>query len=280
MTRDESFPPRTGPGRRRALGQHFLRNAAAADQIVAAFAPAPGEVILEIGPGHGALTGRLLDAGAIVAAVEKDRRAAEGLISRLGGREGLHLTVADALKVDFEPLLRGLDGRAGARFRLLANLPYSVGTEIACRILMRPDLFSSMTVMLQREVAERICAEPGGRTYGSLSLLAQYFAEPRVVMRLAPGSFEPKPEVHSAVVLMPIRARRELDAEAEAAYPAFLRTLFHQRRRTLPHNLEAAWGPDRKAIAERLAALGIDPARRPETLTREECLRLFGATRP
>jgi len=208
-------------------------------------------------------------------AIEKDGRVAAELARLTGGDERLHLIVEDALESDFEAALRASDAAPGKRFRLLANLPYSVGTEIVARALMMPSLFSSMTVMLQREVAERIVSTPGGKEYGSLAVLAQYFTRPALVMRLAPGSFAPKPSVHSAVVVMPFREPRELQGDAEIAYPPFLRALFHQRRRTLPHNLVHAWGPDLKATASRLAALGIDPIRRPETLTREECLRIF-----
>ncbi|HZE88810.1 MAG TPA: 16S rRNA (adenine(1518)-N(6)/adenine(1519)-N(6))-dimethyltransferase RsmA [Verrucomicrobiae bacterium] len=263
------------PRRRRSLGQHFLRNLAAADQIVSNFAPAPGEVVLEIGPGHGVLTERLLAAGARVLAIEKDAAVAATLADRLGADGRLHLVVGDALETPIERLLRTLDAGPAARFRLLANLPYSVGTEIVARALLAAPLFASLTVMLQREVAERICAAPGGKAYGSLSVLSQYYATPRVVMRLAPGSFSPPPKVDSAVVVMPMRDSRELEADAERGYAPFIRSLFHQKRRTLPHNLVPALGRDRASAAARLAALGIDAERRPETLTRAECLRIY-----
>jgi 16S rRNA (adenine1518-N6/adenine1519-N6)-dimethyltransferase len=280
VRRSDPIPPPASRRRRKSLGQHFLRNPAAADQIVDAFAPSAGETVLEIGPGHGVLTRRLLAAGARVVAIEVDGRVASELARRLGADGRLRLIVADALEADLEALLRSSDAAPGKRFRLLANLPYSVGTEIVARALRLPSLFSSMTVMLQREVAERIVAEPGGKEYGSLAVLAQYFTAPALVMRLAPGSFAPRPTVHSAVVVLPFRETRELDSEAEAAYPPFIRALFHQRRRTLPHNLVHAWGSDLKAIAARLAAMGIDPIRRPETLTRGECLRIFSGILP
>lgn len=268
--------PAGGRRRRRALGQHFLRNASAADQIVAAFAPRPGEPVLEVGPGRGVLTGRLLEAGARVLAVEKDERLAAALPERAGGAGRLVVAAADALDVDLDALVRPALLESGfGRARVLANLPYAAGTAILARLLMRPDLFASLTVMLQREVAERVCAPPGSRVYGSLSVLAQYFAVPRLVMRLGPGSFDPPPKVHSAVVVLDVRERRGLDPAREAAYPPFVRSLFRHRRRTLPHNLVPAWGSDLAAIAARLGAMGIAPGRRPETLSREECLALF-----
>lgn len=277
------FTKEARPSRRRkALGQHFLANEAAADQIVEHFAPLPGDPVLEIGPGRGVLTGRLLAAKAELVAIEKDRALAEELAGRFGGETNFHLEVADAREADLEALVRPWlpQGDTGAKSRVLANLPYSAGTEILGRLLTRPRLFSSLTLMLQREVAERICASPGGRLYGSLSVFSQYFTEPKIVMRLTPGSFRPPPKVHSALVLMPFRAERELERPLEEKYPPFVRSLFSSRRRTLPHNLVPAWGKDIHAIAKRLRSLGIDPGRRPETLTRTECLTLFLMTPP
>jgi 16S rRNA (adenine1518-N6/adenine1519-N6)-dimethyltransferase len=276
------FPRDPSSRRRKALGQNFLRNLAAADRIVERFAPGDGEPVLEVGPGHGVLTERLLAHGARVVAVEKDEALAERLRGRLGGSALLHLEVGDARRVPLEDLLRPhLEESGHARARVLANLPYAAATHILTRLLQTPDLFSSITVMLQKEVADRVCSPPGGRTYGSLSVLAQYFTTPRCLMTLDPGSFTPPPKVRSAVVEMPVREGRELEAAAEMQYPAFIRGLFRSRRRMLKHNLDASWGEETRTVAARLSALGIDPARRPETLTREECLRLFlSAPRP
>ncbi len=270
------FPRGSSSRRRKALGQNFLRNLAAADRIVERFAPGDGEPVLEVGSGHGVLTERLLARGARVVAVEKDEALAERLRRRLASSGLLHLETGDARRVPLEALLRPhLEASGHARARVLANLPYAVATPILTRLLRSPDLFSSITVMLQKEVADRICSPPGGRTYGSLSVLVQYFTTPRCFMTLDPGSFTPRPRVRSAVVEMPFREGRELEPAAEREYPAFIRGLFRSRRRMLLHNLDASWGEPAGSVAARLAALGIDPARRPETLTREECLRLF-----
>ena len=277
--------------RRKALGQNFLRNAAAADRIVEILSPRPGEPILEIGPGRGVLTSRLLERGARVVAVEKDEALADLLRSRLGpGPDtdpegdhpearpgaGLDLIAGDALEVDLGAILRPhLLASGFAKARVLANLPYSVGTAILARLLCEPALFASLTVMLQREVAERACAGPGSRVYGSLSVLTQYFTTPQIRMHLGPGSFQPPPKVASAVVEMPFREERELAPDAERRYPPFVRALFNQRRKMLPHNLAGCWNLSAREAAARLERIGIDPARRPETLRREECLALF-----
>jgi 16S rRNA (adenine1518-N6/adenine1519-N6)-dimethyltransferase len=262
--------------RRKALGQHFLSSAPAARRMVEQFAPAPGETILEIGPGQGVLTALLLEAGARVVAVEMDPALAEALRRRFGALPGLKLVEADILRCDIAALL------APGPARLLANLPYAISGEILARLLARSDVLTSMTVMLQREVVNRLAAKPGGRVYGSLSMLAQYFTQPRITMQLAPGSFSPPPKVSSSVVEMPFRAVRELPAGEEAAYPRFIRMLFAHRRRTLLNNLKAGAHQLAGGLADPAGTLrqaGIDPGRRPETLAREEAIRLYQAWR-
>lgn len=259
--------------RRRALGQNFLTNLAAADRIVDLFDPAPGRPVLEIGPGEGVLTSRLLARGAVVVAVEKDERLAEKLAGRWGPPEGFHLHAGDAAREDLGALLGPHLG--GGRAGVLSNLPYSMGTEILVHLLRHASLLDRIVVMLQREVADRICEGPGSRVYGAISVLTQYYTEPRRIMTLEPGSFTPPPMVRSAVIRMPFRERREIPPQAEGAYAAFILAAFHSRRRTLPHNLAPAWGCAAPEAAGRIRACGIDPGRRPESLAREEFVTLF-----
>lgn len=265
-----------GSRRRRALGQNFLTNQRAADRIVELFAPAEGETILEVGPGRGVLTTRLLRLGARVVAVEVDPALAEELRMTVPEGERFHLILGDARRVDMEALLASHTGDPRfPRARVLANLPYSVAAPILLRLLLLSSRIEAITVMLQREVVDRICAPPGTRTYGSLSVLCQYFTLPRALMNLSPGSFTPQPRVRSALVALPFREGRELSPRAEARYPAFVRALFHSRRRVLPHSLAPVWPPGAGPVARCLEALEIDPRRRSETLRREECIRLF-----
>lgn len=252
--------------RRRALGQHFLSNVPAARRIVELFSPAPGAHVIEIGPGRGVLTELLLATGARVTAIEIDRRLAAGLKERLGPQPGFRLIEADVLRCDLTELA------GGAPARVLANLPYAITGEVLARLVRAAGCLTDATLMLQREVANRIVASPGGRLYGSLSVLVQYFTSPRVIMTLAPGSFTPPPAVSSAVVQMPFRPARELPADREREYPEFIRMLFAHRRRTLLNNLKAAAIPSPEAALDRS---GIAPERRAETLARGECLRLF-----
>ncbi len=271
-----SRPRRAGSARRKSLGQNFLRNLAAADRIVELFAPSPGEVVLEVGPGEGVLTERLLDRGAVVVAIERDTDLAEATARRLGGKPGLHMHLGDARRLPLDPLLLP-HVPAGGRARVLSNLPYSAGTEILVRLLRHRAILAGIMVMLQREVADRICAPPGSRVYGSISVLAQYFTEPRRLMTLEPGSFAPPPRVRSAVVSLPFRPTLELSVESESRYGGFIHAAFHSRRRTLPHNLAPAWNCGAPEAARRIEEAGIDPRRRPESLDRSEFLILFKA---
>jgi 16S rRNA (adenine1518-N6/adenine1519-N6)-dimethyltransferase len=253
------------------MGQHFLSNANAARRLLEIFAPEAGEHVLEIGPGRGALTDPLLEAGVRVTAIEMDRDLAEALAQRHAGNPAFRLVQADVLRCDLAEL-------AGPSARVLANLPYSITGEVLFQLLMSGPPLSSMLLMLQREVVNRIVAAPGGRIYGSLSVLAQYFTEPVARMTLSPGSFSPPPAVSSAVVSMPFRSARELPRDAERSYAAFIRSLFGHRRQTLWNNLKAMHGrddPDR--LAARVEPAGIDLRRRPETLSRAECLSLYSS---
>ncbi|HZI95112.1 MAG TPA: rRNA adenine dimethyltransferase family protein, partial [Patescibacteria group bacterium] len=154
--------------RRHALGQHFLSNLAAAGRMVELFSPVAGETIVEIGPGRGVLTGLLLDAGARVIAIEIDRELSAGLKLRFADHEGFRLIEADVLRCDLSELTTG--GPA----RVLANLPYAITGEVLMRLFRSSGALTDMMLMLQREVVNRIVAPPGGRIYGSLSVLAQY----------------------------------------------------------------------------------------------------------
>jgi len=227
--------------------------------------------VIEIGPGRGALTGLLLEHGARVTAVEVDPEMVASVRQRFAEAPGLTVISADILRCDIAELA----GPGTAR--VLANLPYSITGEALVRLFRAARALTDMTLMLQREVVTRLVASPGGKVYGSLSVLAQYFTEPRSVMHLAPGSFSPPPAVSSTVVAMPFRIARELSVEAELAYPAFVRMLFAHRRRTLLNNLKSGGYAEPEQLLE---LAGIDAARRPETLDRTESLRLFAACTP
>jgi 16S rRNA (adenine1518-N6/adenine1519-N6)-dimethyltransferase len=244
---------RYGLSASKALGQNFLLDENLLDRIARVPGPLDGALVYEVGPGPGGLTRALLRAGANVIAVERDRRCLAPL-AELAEAAGGRLTVVegDALALD-EP--------AGAH--VVANLPYNVGTALLVRWLggeAWPPWWRSLTLMFQREVAERIVAAPGSAAYGRLSVLAQWRSSARLAMKVHRSAFVPPPKVMSAVVhITP-------DAQPEGVTAARLERLtaaaFGQRRKMLRRSLAALPG-----ALEALAALGIDPERRAETLT-------------
>jgi len=250
--------------RRQRLGQHFLCDAGTARAVVAALPPEPPRV-LEIGAGKGALTSVLLERFPAVRAVELDERLARGLAARIGAPPGLEVRHADALADELDVLA------AGGPWQVAGNLPYSVGTAIIRRLLPRRDLFTSLVVMVQLEVAQRLVAPPGGADRGLVSLEAEAYAGAELLFRVPPGRFSPPPKVTSAVVRFVLRppaaGPRALDAALRLAAEAFL-----HRRKKLANAVAACAPPE--AIA---AASGVDGGARPQDLPLAAWVRLGGA---
>lgn len=241
--------------RRPRLGQHFLVDASVIQQIISTAAPATGEHFVEIGPGRGALTGPLLSAGAIVHAVEIDSALAKELRERFP-HERLNVHLADALEFDYSAL-EGV-GDPDARLRLIGNLPYYLSTPLLFRLLESAAGFRDMTVMLQREVAERLCAPPGSRRYGRLSVMAAARCRAEPCFSVAPRAFEPRPRVHSMVVRLTPDSRYRI--RRPDAFERVVRQAFSQRRKTIANALRGL------ANKEQIAAAGIDPTLRPEQI--------------
>ena len=251
-----------GLSARKALGQNFILDLNLTSRIARAAGDLAGSDILEVGPGPGGLTRGLLAEGARkVVAVEKDPRCLPALAEIAAHFPGrLDVIQGDALEVD-------LSGRLRPPVRIVANLPYNVGTELLIRWLSPPEwppFWTSLTLMVQREVAERIVARAGDDAYGRLAILAQWRTEPRIVLDLPPQAFVPPPKVSSAVV--------HLDALPAPRFPADARTLsrvtaaaFGQRRKMLRASLRGL-SPD---IEAHLEAVGIPPTERAERVPLE-----------
>jgi 16S rRNA (adenine1518-N6/adenine1519-N6)-dimethyltransferase len=257
-------PSRAGtPFKRRALGQHFLRDPEIARAIVDLVAPTTGDLVVEIGPGQGALTGELARRAGQVVALEVDRT----LIERLRGAfPAIDVRDADAREWDWGSLARP----AGGRTLVVGNLPYSVGTAILTALARAPRAIDAMALMLQREVAERVAAAPGGKTYGSLSIYVQLNWRVELAMRVPPGAFRPPPKVESAVLrLAPLPAPRAQLAD-ERRFEAVVRAAFAQRRKTLANALASGLGVAVATARQAAAAAGVDPGRRAETLNIQE----------
>ncbi|HEU0277222.1 MAG TPA: 16S rRNA (adenine(1518)-N(6)/adenine(1519)-N(6))-dimethyltransferase RsmA [Rhodanobacteraceae bacterium] len=240
---------------KKSYGQHFLHERGVIERIVAAIAPRPGEHLVEIGPGEGALTLPLLDAAGHLTAIELDADLIEPLRARAAGIGTLEIVHADFLKCDLSRL-----AGAGA-LRLVGNLPYYVSSPILFHCLAALPAITDMHFMLQREVVERMAATPGGKVYGRLSVMTQLACRVEPLLRVAPGAFRPPPKVESAVVrLTPLPAAVRPPRLLHGTVERVVRAAFGQRRKTLANALRGV------LEADAIARAGVDPRLRAEAL--------------
>jgi len=262
---------------KKSLGQNFLVDKNILDRIVEAAGLGPSKGALEIGPGIGALTERLAQEAGRVAALEIDPRLLPILRDVLADRDNVSVIHADVLKTDLHRLWQeqfaGCEGVS-----VVANLPYYVTTPIIMKLLEEGLPLESIVVMVQKEVAERMAASPGGKEYGTLSIAVQYYCEPELVCKVPSGAFIPAPNVDSAVIRLKRRPEPAVRVSDEAGFFRVVHASFAQRRKTLANNLTAMAGKERKAeLGELLNRCGIQPERRGETLSLEEYARLTEA---
>jgi 16S rRNA (adenine1518-N6/adenine1519-N6)-dimethyltransferase len=263
----------TTVGRRRALGQHFLRDANVARAIVATARLTKADLCVEIGPGEGALTFLLAEQAGRLLALEVDEDLIAGLKPRLTSLPHVEVSRADARSFDYSTLSALRPSSAG-RVVVVGNLPYSVSKPILEMLVEVRSAISEMVLTLQKEVAERVAAAPGGRRYGALSVLTQLYCEVRVVMAIPPGAFKPPPKVDSAVLHLKVLQEPRVPVGDERDFRRVVRAAFGQRRKTLANALSGGLGLTVETAREWLAASGINPARRAETLTLDEFARL------
>ena len=256
---------------KKSLGQHFLVDERVLDRIIDAAELDGSTGVLEIGPGMGALTERLADRAGWVLAVEIDGRLIPILRELFVDRPRVTVVHGDALQVDLKALMDRHLGSA-ERFSVVANLPYYATSPILMRLLEERLPLDRIVVMIQKEVAERIMAEPGTKEYGSLSVAVRYFAEVFRVCGVPRNCFVPRPQVDSAVIGLRIRREPLVSVRNEPLFFRMVRAAFSQRRKTLANALSSSlFGGKRKAELENLLKeIGLDPNRRGETLTLEE----------
>ena len=252
----------------RSLSQNFLTDAEALDAIVNAAELAPGEAVVEVGPGLGVLTRRLLAAGCDVLAVELDPRLAAYLRRELGGVPGFELIEADALTVE------GVGCFPGRPYKLVANIPYHITSPLLHHFLEGGHPPDAAVLLVQREVAERVASPPGGMSY--LSVFVQHLAEAEVVAIVPAAAFEPAPKVDSAVLRLRRRARPLVDANGREAFYRIVQAGFRQRRKQIHNALSRELPVDRGEIEAAFEACVIAPDRRAQTLEVAEWACLAG----
>ena len=272
--------PQTKP----KLGQHFLASEDLAEKVVDAVGDISQSTVLEIGPGRGIMTSLLAKRARRLIAVELDRVLAAQLRLKFGMARNVEIIEADILAIDIDSLFGpkpGL-GRPGIALKpepvkVVGNLPYYITSDILLRLFEFSKYFESIVIMVQREVADRIAAEPGSRDYGVLSATAQLNARVEKLFSLPPGAFVPPPAVHSAVLRLTIEPQQERLGVEGSGFIDFLRLSFGQKRKTLWNNLKVKY--EGAALKRALAEANVKGTARAETLSLEESAAVYRALR-
>ena len=247
----------SGTRARKRFGQHFLHDPGVIERIVAALSPGPGDCLVEIGPGRGALTRALLQSPCrSLDAIEIDRDLAAQLREAFAAERRFTLHETDALRFDFTAL-----ARERGRLRVLGNLPYNISTPLLFHLLQSLQSISDLHVMLQREVIERMAAAPGDGAYGRLTVMLAPWVRVERLFDVGPGAFQPPPRVWSAVARLTVRPRPSFPVSP--AFAAVVAAAFAHRRKTLRNALRGL------VTADQIERCGVDPAARPETLPPE-----------
>lgn len=247
---------------KKSLGQNFLRDGNVARKIVAAIAPGGRDVLLEIGPGEGALTAYLADSVEHLIVVDIDDRITTHITSLFGGKvEVLH---QDILEVDLGRFSR----QFGRKLRVAGNIPYNITSPILFHVLEYRDVVVDLTIMMQREVARRIVAGAGSKEYGILSVFSQLFADVELLFDVSPGAFYPEPKVTSSVVRLTMLPAPRFPVRDEKFFRGMVRGIFGKRRKTLRNSLTYVFGNDAPDTNV------VDLRRRPENLSIEELAML------
>lgn len=260
---------RQAPFAKRSLGQNFLIDDRIVEKMIEAVRPVPGDLIVEIGPGRGALTEKLVASGATVTAIELDSKLACALREKFAADENFLLIEGDVLKVDLAGAVSAsmTAGSAQRTAKLVANLPYNISTAILQSLAERPETFATCILMFQREVAERITAAAGSSKRGFLTVLVEAAFKAERLFEVPPSAFRPVPKVWSTVLRL---EPKPIDGSDRTVFRDLVSAGFLHKRKTLLNNLKARW-PN---AAVKLENAGIDPRRRAESLTLVEWERL------
>lgn len=256
-------------------GQNFIGDPALLERIATICDWQPGDRALEIGPGAGTLTRAIAREAEEVLAVEIDRRLAPLLEETLADCANVHLVFTDALKADLDALMRDTLGWDG-RYKLIANLPYYITTPLIMHVLEDSEKVSELVIMVQKEVGERLCAAPGSKAYGAVTVMVQYAATVARAFDVGRHAFVPAPEVDSTILHLIPYEKRPIQAQSDAVLRRVVKAAFSQRRKTLRNSLSSL-GCDKALIKQALEAAGIEDSRRAETLSVAEFVALADA---
>jgi 16S rRNA (adenine1518-N6/adenine1519-N6)-dimethyltransferase len=258
---------------RKRWGQHFLVDRNILTKVIRTAKLEKGDVVLEIGPGTGEMTLALARQVKRVIAVEIDRKLVKMLTEKTADLSNIMVIEGDILKISFEQLYR----QGHQQLKVVANLPYQISTPLLFRFIESRDLFSTLTLMLQREVAGRMIAPPGGKDYGPLSIFTQSVSDISIQFYIRPSAFFPPPKVESAVIHMVWKERPLVRLEEGGWFKKVVKGCFSYRRKRLINALKHADLPLPENLEERIEKIGIDSQRRPETLTIQEFVCLADA---
>lgn len=256
-------------------GQNFIGDPALLERIATVCDWQPGDRALEIGPGAGTLTRAIAREAEEVLAIEIDRRLAPLLEETLADCANVHLVFTDALKADLDALMRGTLGWDG-RYKLIANLPYYITTPLIMHVLEDSEKVSELVIMVQKEVGERLCAAPGSKAYGAVTVMVQYAATVARAFDVGRHAFVPAPEVDSTILHLIPYEKRPIQAQNDAVLRRVVKAAFSQRRKTLRNSLSSL-GCDKALIKQALEAASIEDSRRAETLSVAEFVALADA---
>ena len=253
---------------RKRFGQNFLHDQNVIQRIVQNIQPRPGQHLVEIGPGQGAMTAPLLEALGEMDVVELDRDLIEPLQNKLASIGKLHIHQADALRFDFCALSNNSGDNSASKLRVVGNLPYNISTPLLFHLMEQSACIEDMHFMLQKEVVERLVAKPGNKDYGRLGIMLSYYCEAQMLFVVGPGAFNPPPKIDSAIVRLVPYATPPVELKQPELLGLVVKAAFAQRRKTLRNNLKKLMD------ATTIENLGIDPGIRAEQLTLEEFARL------
>ncbi len=258
-----------------SLGQNFILDENVISDIVYAAGVREGDNILEIGPGSGIMTAMMADKGAKVLAIELDK-ALEPVLNDVIGERDVKIVFQDALKADLNSLTRETFGE-NASYAIVANLPYYITADFLMRAISLSPVPESITLMVQKEAAERVMSEPGDKNWSALSASVRYFAEPEVVMDAPASLFTPPPHVDSCLLKLHMRSDRPLNEPEEKKLMALIQAAFRMRRKTLANNLSAGYSLSRDETIKVLEKAGLDAKVRGEVLSIDQLIDVMRA---